>query len=431
MPALTIYSKQNSARLSYVLDWLFRDRLDIDYVIVDRIPVTNDIFISYGAVCDNGISIPDADLLWSTNIEQQHIESADWNGLPTLFAGDQQYSVPFDIFSAIFFLLSRYEEYYSYTPDKHNRYPATESILFKKELLNRPIVDEWVSAFSKLLVSNSIAVKERTFQFLPTYDIDIAWSYKHKGAARTFGAFAKEVLKGNMNNLWDRLKTLFGSKKDPYDSFEWLDRLHEQYKLAPIYFILCAQATSAFDKNIAPTNTAMQNLLKHLANRYSLGIHPSYYIDSNKNLLSEEKGLLENFINKPTSISRQHYIKNKMPDTYRQLLANNITEDYSMGYGTHLGFRAGTGSAFLWFDLEKGEQQNLRVHPFCFMDTTAYYEEKLTTQESFTRLQKMKDKLEETNSTLVTVFHNFSLGTDKMWKGWSEAYERFISECKL
>lgn len=430
MAALTIYCKQKSARLSYVLNWLFNERLGIDYTIVHSPPSDASFFISYGAAVAKGITIPDSGLLWKTGVSPQIVDNGNWKGIPTLFAGAEEYDIPFDIFSAIFFLLSRYEEYYSYVPDKHNRYPATKSVLFKLALLHRPIVDEWVKTLEQELTSKNISVTNHKFEYLPTYDIDIAWSYQHKGAKRSVGAFAKDILKGNFNNAQERLSTLSGSAKDPYDSFEWLDELHEQNRLAPLYFILCAEHTSAFDKNISPNQPAMQQLIAQLSRKYTLGIHPSYYMDVKAALLNEEKAILEKITNKPITISRQHYIKTTLPNTYQQLSSSNIAADYSMGYGTHLGFRAGTGCSFLWYDIENETTQHLRVHPFCFMDTTAHFEVGLSVQDAFSKLNDMKVILEKTGSRLTTVFHNFSLGTDKEWLGWSSAYAQFISECK-
>jgi hypothetical protein len=40
----------------------------------------------------------------------------------------------------------------------------------------------------------------------------------------------------------------------------------------------------------------------------------------------------------------------------------------------------------------------------------------------------MSKVLERTGSKLVTVFHNFSLGTSSQWKGWRQAYEHFLHE---
>jgi hypothetical protein len=146
--------------------------------------------------------------------------------------------------------------------------------------------------------------------------------------------------------------------------------------------------------------------------------------------MEQEKKMLELVAGAEVKISRQHYIRLRVPDTYRQLQALGITEDYSMGYGGHLGFRAGTGSSFLWFDVANDAVTTLRIHPFCFMDTTAHYEHKLSAGEAFDKLKTMSTILQKTGSTLTSVFHNFSLGTSREWRGWRQAYENFLHERK-
>jgi hypothetical protein len=127
-------------------------------------------------------------------------------------------------------------------------------------------------------------------------------------------------------------------------------------------------------------------------------------------------------------LSRQHYIRLKIPDTYYHLIANGIEEDFSMGYGSKLGFRAGTGSSFLWYDLMKEQVTSLRVHPFCFMDTTALYDNHMDAGGAFAELATMADALKKANSTLNTIFHNFSLGTAAEWEGWKNGYEKFLAQ---
>jgi hypothetical protein len=158
-----------------------------------------------------------------------------------------------------------------------------------------------------------------------------------------------------------------------------------------------------------------------------VGTHPSYYYAQSDNL-RREKHMLEQIAGHTTTLSRQHYIRAVMPSTYNMLLHHQITEDYSMGYGSHLGFRAGSGSSFLWYDVEHETTTDLRIYPFCFMDSTAHYEGGLTASQAFEKLDAMCHILQQTGSSLITVFHNFSLGTDDEWKGWRQAYERFMQE---
>ncbi len=55
-----------------------------------------------------------------------------------------------------------------------------------------------------------------------------------------------------------------------------------------------------------------------------------------------------------------------LPQTYAALIALGIHTDYSMGYGTHLGFRAGTSRSFYWYQLDSyvktgDEKENVLV----------------------------------------------------------------------
>ncbi len=427
MDTIVVYSAHNSNRLAYTLDWLLKERLQLNYTITsDKNAAAH---IAYGHALPGALSIPDGALLSQTGIEQRQPHTGTWGDLPVLFASaGGGYTLPFDILSAIFFLLSRYEEYNNLHHDKHGRYQATSSILHKHGLLARPIVDEWVHAFRRQLhESLGLEAPTGSFAFQPTYDIDMAYSHIYKGVGRIMGAYVRALLRGDVRQINERTQVLKKKQKDPYDSFRWLRQLHKLYDYKPIYFILAAAKTTTFDKNIHPNHPAMMRVIKNLAKEGAIGIHPSYYSDQG-DVMAREKGLLEHVAGRTTTLSRQHYIKLCIPSTYRQLQDNGITTDYSMGYGTHLGFRAGTGSSFLWYDLEREQATELRVYPFCFMDTTAHYDNKLSATDAFAQLAAMSRILERTNSTLITIFHNFSLGTAAEWRGWKHAYEQFLEE---
>jgi hypothetical protein len=411
------------------LDWIFKTRLGVFYTLTHNIIDINagTFCIAYGSCIEGTISIPSSGLLQQASIQQHEIKIGEWKDSTTLYAiEDTNYTIPFDIFSAIFFLISRYEEYYHFTADKHGRYPATDSILYKNKVLDRPIIDEWIHQLRIAIMQKGVVVAVPQFSFLPTYDIDIAWSYKHKGLKRSIGGFLKDILRGRIGSAVNRLTSMSGIDKDPYYSFESIAALHKKHNYTPIYFVLAALQTGEYDKNISPLNPAMKQLIQQFSHEGILGVHPSYNMNTNPQLLNVEKSILEKIGGITITQSRQHYIRLWFPNTYRQLIAGGINDDYSMSYGTHLGFRAGTGSTFRWYDLEKEETTNLYVHPFCFMDSTAHYELNLTAEEAFKKLEKMSAILKNTNSRLVSVFHNFSLGTDIEWKGWTEAYAVFL-----
>lgn len=415
-----------------MLDWLLKERLKLQYRLTnDKVEALEAAHcLAYGWL-EQVPSIHNAtSLLWEDGTKPHEVFSEEWQGLYTLyFDGDSPCDIQFDMLAGIFCLLSRYEEYLPFEADRHNRFPAQQSVLYP--VLERPVVDEWVEALRLFLEQVwNVSIPRRPFFFLPTYDIDIAWSYKYKGWKRAIGASIKDAIKSDWARLRQRLRVCRGAEEDPYNSFVFLFGLHMMEEVRPIYFVLAAPQSSPFDKNISPTHPRMASLIKALSNGSILGMHPSYYSDVRPELLIKEKATLEQITLQPITISRQHFIKLRFPETYRALIAAGVEQDYSMGYSTTFGFRAGTSQSFLWYDLKEEYCTSLRVYPFAFMDSTAHYDLRLSVDDSFNRLRQMTASLQACGGSLITIMHNYSLGTDAEWKGWRREYERFILDIK-
>jgi len=428
-----ILCDKTSPRLQYTLDWIFTHVFQTTYSIFSSNQnfIKNDsCVISYGNIKNEiaDFHIPDAGLLWENDFKKLDFQTNEWHSIPSLFHQNLNAEIPFDLFSAVFFLISRYEEYLPHKKDKHQRYAPENSILFQLGCLHRPIVDEWLHAFQLMVEKKlNLCFQTKPFSFTPTYDIDIAYSFLHKGWKRTLGGFGLALLKVNFNAFWQRFLVLARFKKDPFDCFDCLFEWHKKYNVKPIYFLIAAAENSDFDKHNLPRFSAIKSLFKNLSNSHTVGLHPSYF--SNKSaIFQQEKNRLVELTQKGINISRQHYLKFQIPETFSFLIEQGIKEDFSMGYGASLGFRAGTGRSFLWFDVLHNRITDLIIHPFCFMDTTAHFELKLSANEAQKKLEEMTVLLQKTNSQLVTVFHNFSLGTDKEWKNWSDFYVAFLDK---
>ncbi len=428
MNKFIIYAAFTSNRLTYVLDFIFNEVLGVEYILTNseteylsspyfRINYSHKNIIS-------DLHIGSSGLLYETEIVEKEIYCTKWNELPIFFQ-TQESEIPFDFFSAVFYLLSGYEEYIPHELDSYFRFPHVQSIAFRNNFLNLPLIDLWIEALKKtmFLKNQSVQFKENKFQILPTYDIDIAYSFKGKGFGRNIAGTLKDIIKFNFKNISLRLNVLFANHKDPYDSFDFLDKIHEQFSLKPIYFFLLSEG-SQFDKNIDCDSTLMKELISTIQSKYEIGIHPSWKSHERFEVLQKETLLL----NKVTK-SRQHYIRFALPETYRNLVNVGITDDYSMGYGSINGFRASTSRSFNWFDVEKNEVSHLRLHPFCFMECNSFFEQKYTAEKASEELLHYVKVIKEVNGNLITIWHNFSLGTDPLWKGWKEMYVDFLQKC--
>jgi hypothetical protein len=418
-----IYAHTASPRLAYICAFIFKELLHTDHLI------TTDIgeFEKFDGVKINYDQITNTELLFENDIKPQMVKCFTVNGYKAFFKTEQSF-FPFDIFAASFYLLSRYEEYLPHTKDMYGRYAHENSLAFKEEFLQLPLVNIWVQHFAFKLneAFPSFTYYISDFSFIPTYDIDIAYSYKHKGFLRTLGGAFQSLFQFKWKALVNRKLTILGLKKDPFDSFEWMDALHEKYKLNPVYFFLIAEKNGSYDKNILPSTSVMKRLIKSSAKKYSIGIHPSWQSGDDKSLLKEEIDYLKDVSGKSITISRQHYIRFNLPDGYRQLIEVDIKDDHSMGYGSINGFRASAASSFYWYDLKKEEQTLLRIHPFCYMEANSYYEQKLSATEAFEEMMHYYNACKEVNGTFISIWHNHFLGNDPLYKGWKETYNKFL-----
>ena len=420
-----LYTKNSTSRLRYICHFIFKDLLNTDFSIISDGEVfknADGVKINYSnaTICEKEVQVLPVGLLFEQYIITQKIECIDINNQKVIFKTSST-DFPFDIFAASFYLLSRYEEYLPHQKDMYGRYAHENSLAFKEGFLNTPLINIWAKNFA-------VAIQKRfqsfnfilsTFNFTPTYDIDIAYSYQHKGLIRNIGGFLKAP-------SLERVKVLCGLNRDPFDSYDWLNMLHEKYQLSPIYFFLLAAKNSLYDKNISPATNGMQQLVGNIANKYTIGIHPSWQSVDEAALLKKEKQLLETMSEKTVAISRQHYIRFNLPEGYRRLSEVDITDDYSMGYGSINGFRASVASTFNWYDLEKEETTDLRIHPFCFMEANSYYEQKLTPLAAFEELMHYYNICKQSSGSLITIWHNHMLGSGKLYKGWGDTYEKFL-----
>jgi len=429
---MLLYCAHTSPRLRYVAGFISRELLALPI----RITTDKEAFVAhYGPRINySAENIPDtfaitpAPLLFETGIGPQDISCFDHNGRKAFFA--TQGNLPFDIFAAAFYLITRYEEYLPHEKDPYGRYAHTNSLAWKEGFLDIPLVNYWLFDLKEALKSvyPNLVFRHPDFKFAPTYDIDLAWSYLHKGWRRNLGAALKELLTGKWGGLQQRLAVLLGRRKDPFDAYEWLDSLHLYCRLKPYYFFLVASRCTGVDRNIPPSSTGLQELIAYHAMGYRLGIHPSWRSGDREDLLKEEIEWLEEISGKKITRSRQHYIRFTLPHTYRSLLAHHIEQDFSMGYGSINGFRASVASSYNWYDLQKDEETRLRLMPFCFMDANSYYEQHNTAAQAMSELLHYYHHIRKVGGLMVTVWHNDFLGANPQKAGWREVYETFLKE---
>ena len=428
---ITIYSSHLSSRLQYAVDVVFTQILGLEVNLTNQKENLKEIVINYSdeKIKAKSFHISPNGLLFSekiySNVDDVEINQRD---RIRIFSRDDDFG--FDILSAVFFLITRMEEYNSIDLDSHKRFKHTNSILFNYDVLDFPIVDLW--AFNLLSSINSFfnqsLSSNRQFINTSTIDIDNAYAYRHKGFLRTFGASLKSLVKLDFSVFMQRFRVLFLKEKDPYDNYEYLKQFIEKEKIKLTVFILLADYNK-YDKNLNYKNESFINLIKHLSSFSNIGIHPSYNSYDNLKNISVEINRLENINSFKVNDSRNHFLRFKIPETFQKLLECGVKNDHSMGYANIPGFRAGTCTPFYFYDLIKEQKTELLITPFAYMDGAFKDYMNYSIDDAKKYISKLLNNVKSVNGSFVSVWHNESLSGQKRWLGWREVYEHTFKSC--
>lgn len=438
MKHILIYSTQNSSRLRYTLDLLFRQilglstwelTLDLKFFLA----TTNTAKLNYSSTHLANIPqlIPQG-LLWQKGILHQSLRPQLYQDRMAAFFVPRQnlskeLSYPFDLFSWIFYLVSRYEEYLPFEADAWGRFPASSSLAFQQGFLQRPIVNEWAWDYAKKLQRfyPSLTFQPPPYQFTPSYDIDHAFAFAFKPLWRQVTAWGRNVWQKDNESLQLRQATRKDITADPYNVYTYLQQLAEEYQHRPLFFWLLGDY-GIHDKNLPYHLPIMKQLIRQQACYGETGIHPSFASNTAMKQLKKEVGRLYKVLCRPVECSRQHYLRLHLPTTYQHLLQLGICRDYSMGYASALGFRASIATPFTWYDLEEEHATKLLVYSFPVMDVTLNTYLKLTPEKAIEAFLPLLAASKAVQGHFIPVWHNSSLGEAWQWKGWRVVYEALL-----
>jgi hypothetical protein len=429
---ILILTQHYSNRADYIFKLIFNNLLNTEFRItfdVKEFTQYDNVKFNYTKqYIENAINISPANLLFEDKIQEQEIASVLYEDFECIYKTSDERSVfPFDPFAAAFYLVSRYEEYLPFKKDEFGRFESAQSISSKLNFIDKPVVNIWAKAICNLLNEKypGTILPIQKYSFLPTYDIDIAYAFKGKTLARSLGASMKDILKGKFKNFQNRIKVMSGCQKDPFDCYDYIFETHKKNKLKSIFFIHPG-TSGKFDKNISLKNSHFKAIINQITKNSEIGIHSSFRSVSEPNLLDKE--ISELSLSSGTQISkcRQHFINIKFPETFRNYIKHGITDDYSLGYASHTGFRAGICTPFYFYDIKAEEETKLLLHPFSFMDGACKIYMNLDINESITEINKLIQEIKKVNGIFISLWHNESLADTGQWKSWRKVYESMI-----
>lgn len=429
---ITVLVEEYHARVSYTLELVFRTLLNTNWrsLEVDKY-VEGEVegaVLNYTRKEIPGVPrIPCSGFLYESGIRKEFVPEALRPGsagdfdLPVLFPQKEKGNdalVPLDIFAAIFYLASEYSHYSHEFRDQHDRHDEWALYpLFNLWINEEPLCHQYAEElWSRILAQfPSLTRLQRKFDYEVTIDIDNPWKYRNKGLAINIGGLGKDLLGRRFWQVAERLGAI-SRPGDPYDTYDEIRDLCPKEKTR--FFFLINRHTP-FDSRFSYKNNAYRKLITKLTRDwgYPGGLHPSYatYNDFEKMEFEAKalKVLIPNF-----DSSRQHYLRYRLPETFRNLEKLGIRNEYSVCPVKYVGFKTGLCIPYKWYDLGEERKSNLTLHPAVVMDRSLQQYLKLDPLFARKEIQGIVEKVKRANGKFVVILHNETFSESGEWKGW-------------
>ncbi len=432
-----VFTDKYTPRVKFIFEQIFKEILQVDISFTTKYQVAQES--SLPVICyskehriPNAFVVEPEGLLFKRGVKPVQVDVTDWNNTKIFFQStSKDVSIPFDVFSASFYLLTRYEEYGNTDLDEHGRYKAENSLAFKHNFLDIPLVDHWALMLDDMLNDTfSIYTKKikQRFRFCPSIDIDHVYKYKSKFISVNIIRLLQKLFFRKFQDFKLHLNVLLNKAPDPYFNVEYIVDMHNDYNLRPIFF-LHVGPMGKFD-GYSLYNP--YNIIKELFYRTLIvGLHPSYYAANNLKQIKKEKKRLESLTRVRVFLNRFHFLRFTFPTSFENIDSLSIARDYSLGYAKYTGFRASTCTPFFFYNLEKDTLSALKLHPLVIMDVTLQKYLKKDAKSLFGIMSSYAETIKKYNGEMVTLFHNESLSDEDMWDGWREEYKRSIQYIAL
>jgi hypothetical protein len=374
----------------------------------------------------------------------QVLQPSNFRNLPLMFGvpnisrdSQRRLVLNTDILAPAFYLLTKHEEIDNRSlRDEHGRFPGTESLPARIGFIDQPVVEQYRDLLVSLLKKEGVRLSSqpKQFQLVLTHDVDDPFRYLYLG--RTLGVAALQAMGKRKGSPTQAIKSYLGVSTDPFDTFDWMNQKFTEAKqqlgnrVRQIFFVMACD-NGPNDNGYTVENKRVRKLLKRLKKSGAeFGLHPSYKAGTHPEEIAKEKKRLEDVLEMPITQTRHHYLRLREPEHTRYLIDAGFTDDYSAGYADVAGFRNGTCQPFKYFDLERNQSTDFRIHPLPIMECT--FESKsymgLGLEDAIQSAQSIAQQSINHQGELVLLWHNptFSPGSADYHKPFYENLLNYI-----
>jgi peptidoglycan/xylan/chitin deacetylase (PgdA/CDA1 family) len=309
-------------------------------------------------------------------------------------------------------LFTRKEEYHNLHRDQFGRFPYYAS-------KNRDIFEPKASQY---LVGQDYSPKypdNAPFAVFLTHDIDNVYqSIRSKG-----GSAFHNLKKANFTEAI-RSVSQVRSKKLPLCNFSAIMDLEENYGAKSTFFFM---AEEAGDQDYSYTIKDLEPEIRLIIDRgWEVGLHGGHttYLDPQE--MKKKKERLEKVTHHPVLGYRNHYLRFRVPTTWKYLSQAGFQYDTTVAFADCIGFRNGMCHPYRPFDLTSNQEIDIMEIPLTIMDRTlGSTHMRLDTKASWESVSSIIDRVVQCHGVFTVLWHNENMfGEDLAF------YEKILHYCK-
>ena len=170
-----------------------------------------------------------------------------------------------------------------------------------------------------------------------------------------------------------------------------------------MHFMFQLSDYSRYSKNLSYNRNVYQRIIKSIGDYSNLGLLLGYEATQEQEILIKEKKRWEQIVNEELDnvLIKRHTIN--FPDAYKKMEKLNLAADYSMGFKKTLGFRAGTCTPFLFYDLDLEQLLPLTIYPSAFNSIAL---ESTDINDIIDQIKGIKENIDHVNGYFLGIFEN-------------------------
>ncbi|MGB0376063.1 MAG: DUF7033 domain-containing protein [Flavobacteriaceae bacterium] len=426
---LFVYTSKKNTRIQYTFKHIFEGILAVPIQVStnlqDFVAYSGPKF-SYGPqALGNELFFEAHTLLFELGVTQPEVRVQSWEGFPAFFKVSENSALPFDLFAASFFLLSRYEEYQPHQVDNRGRFQPKQSLAVKHQFLEKPLVDIWAVKIFNLLCEGFPDLslpKGKKPVFQPIFSIVSPYKFRLKSPFMVVWELLGYFFRFQFWEIADFWRVQMGRIDDPHGHYKELRKLTSTFANQPFMFFLFTPK-GPNDNGVSPFNPNYRALVKENADYIPTSLLVSFESQLDPSQIPSEIKLFNEAIHRTVKSVVLHRGIRQLGTTYIGLSEAELQHDYSMCYTQLVGYRASTAVPFYFYDLTHERLSSLKIHPVVATEEAL---KQRSPKKAFDTLNRLYHNLPTSTAQFCVHFSNRILNPQVREMSWRKLFINFI-----